>query len=292
MKISILIVVISIITTLIITGCFAQKEKPKYITENNIIYGKIGAKELGMNMVTLDNEKKNKPAVIIIHGGGWEAGSKEDAMWMAYDMANLGFTAFSISYRLTGDAPYPAQIEDCKTAVRFVRANAEKFNINPDKIGAYGHSAGGHLASMLGVLPDRKYEGDLGNKTTSSAVQAVINNVGPVDLEYYKEINGTPAIIRENNFPKLFGKNKEGMDYWIKEASPITFVSEKSVPHIVLYGTDDDLVPYKQGYPFVEKMKQNKIYCEFRVIEDGGHILDTKKINPLIEAFCHKFLLD
>ena len=292
MKILILTVIISTIAILIITGCFAQKEKPKYIRENNIVYGKIGTKELGMNMVTLDDGKNNKPAMVIIHGGGWESGSKEEAMWMAYDMANLGFTSFSISYRLTGDAPYPAQIEDCKAAVRFIRANAKKFNINPDKIGASGHSAGGHLASMLGVLPAGKYEGNLGNKTTSSAIQAVINNVGPADLEYYKEIDGTPAIIRENNFPKLFGKNKEGMDYWIKEASPITFVSEKSVPHIVLYGSIDDLVPYKQGFPFAEKMKQKKIYCEFHVIENGSHILDTKKINPLIEAFCNKFLLN
>ena len=261
----------------------------KYIEENNIVYNTVGDIKLLMDMKTLDDGKKNKPAVIAIHGGGWWEGSKTDGMWMGNPLVEKGYTVFAINYRLAPVAPFPAQIEDCKSAVRFVRANAKKYNIDPNKIIAYGGSAGGHLASLLGVLPKGKFEGTGNNLKTSSAVQAVISNVGPEDLSLYTETDDKYAI-RENNFKQLFGSNPEGMDYWIKAASPITYVTEKSVPHLLLYGSTDDLVPASHGAVMEKKLKDNKVYCEYYVEEGAWHILSTEYIIPKIDNFLEKIL--
>ena len=282
-----MVFLVLLLTFVISMGVFADEKK--YIELKDIVYNKAGDIELKMDMRTLDDGKKNKPVVIAIYGGGWEAGSKVNGMGIAGDIVDWGYTVFAPDYRLTGVASFPAQIEDCKAAVRYIRANAKKYNINPKKIASYGHSAGGHLASLLGVLPQGKFEGKGYNLKTSSAVQAAISYVGPEDFSYYYTLK-EPNPVRDNNFKQLFARNPEGMDYWIKAASPITYASKKSAPHLVMYGSIDDLVPCGQGAPFQKKMLDNKAYCEFYIEEGAWHILTPEFINPKMKAFLKKFL--
>src|SRR5205085_4220926 len=135
---------------------------------------------------------KPRPAIVVIHGGGWLEGDKSSFASRKYgvpgnivDFAALGFVAVTINYRLSKEAPFPAALEDCKCAVRWLRAHARDYNLDPRHVGAYGNSAGGHLALLLGMVgPDAGLEGDGPYRDESSLVQAVVSDSGPVDLLY------------------------------------------------------------------------------------------------------------
>ena len=123
------------------------------------------------------------PAILFIHGGGWQSGTRNDGLDRAIQCAADGYVGVSVEYRLTQKAPFPAQIQDCKCAVRFLRANAKQYGINPARIGAWGSSAGGHLAGMLGLTGGiAEFEGDAGWRDATSDVQAVCDWYGPTDL--------------------------------------------------------------------------------------------------------------
>ena len=269
-------------------GC-AQENK--YIELKDIIYDRVDGVNLMMDMKTLNDGRKNKSAVIAIHGGGWAGGGKEDSMWIGSPLADMGYTVFAITYRLTGVAPFPAQIEDCKAAVRHIRANAKNYNINPNKLAAYGASAGGHLACMLGVLSQGKFEGRGSNLSTSSAVQAVVGYSAPVDFNYFNTLPDDNGIKRDA-FHWLFDKTKEGIDYWLTPASPITYIDKKSAPHLMLYGSTDDLVPLVQGRPYQKKLQDKGVFCDFYVEEGAWHILTPEFVYPKIEVFLKKFIGD
>src|SRR6266849_5774019 len=138
---------------------------------------------------------KPRPAVVVIHGGGWLEGDKssfasrkDGVPGNIEDFAELGFVALTINYRLSGEAPFPAALEDCKCAVRWLRAHAKEYNIDPQHIGAYGNSAGGHLALLLGMVgKEAALEGDGPYQEESSLVQAVVSDSGPIDLLYQYE---------------------------------------------------------------------------------------------------------
>ena len=151
-----------------------------------------------------------KPAIVVIHGGGWIEGDKSSfasrdagVPGNIVDFAALGFVAVTINYRLAAEAPFPAALEDCKCAVRWLRAHAKVYDVDPHKIGAFGNSAGGHLAMLLGMIgPDGALEGDGPNQDQSSMVQAVVSDSGPIDLvEQYRQriargvqpVHGRPA---------------------------------------------------------------------------------------------------
>jgi acetyl esterase/lipase len=138
---------------------------------------------------------KPRPAIVVIHGGGWLEGDKSSFSTPKnrppgniIDFAKLGFAAVTINYRLSGEAPFPAALHDCKCAVRWLRASAKKYQIDPDSIGAWGNSAGGHLALLLGMTAKKpEFEGDGPYGEYSSAVQAVASDSGPIDLVYQYE---------------------------------------------------------------------------------------------------------
>lgn len=262
---------------------YASGDESRYIEEKDIIYDAPDGIEMKLDMKTLDDGKNNKPAVIAIHGGGWEEGSKTDGMWMGDPVVNMGYTVFAINYRLTPVAPFPAQIEDCKSSVRFVRANAKRFNINPDKIGTYGHSAGGHLASILGTLPQGVFEGK-GNPGVSSEVQAAISYAG---VEYFY----VPDKIEPNDFyDRMFGKGNKNVKLWLRLISPLNYVSKDSAPHLLLFGSTDDLVSPENGVVMNDALKKAGVYSEYCLEEGGWHILSAEFVNPRVQAFLEKTL--
>ena len=179
------------------------RAEPTYIEEKNIVFDRQDGTELIMDMKTLDDGRKNKPCCIAIHGGGWSEGSVAASDWLGASLVDLGYTVFGITYRLAPAHPFPAQIEDCKSAVRFVRANAKRFGIDPKRVAVYGSSAGGHLASLLGVLPRGVFEGNGPNKEYSSRADLVINSLGPEDLEFFLKV---PKSALPGVFGILFGE--------------------------------------------------------------------------------------
>ena len=143
---------------------------------------------------------KLRPAVVIIHGGGWIEGDKSSFASKKHgvpgnivEFAALGFVAVTINYRMSKEAPFPAALEDCKAAVRWLRAHAKEYNVDKEHIGAYGNSAGGHLALMLGMTDKTdSMEGDGPHQEESSLVQAAVSDSGPLDLKFQHDTGGAP----------------------------------------------------------------------------------------------------
>ena len=141
----------------------------------DVTYARYGDRTLEMDIYRPTEVWGDLPAIVCIHGGGWQKGSKINHRNVAQALAARGFVTASISYRLSGEAQFPAHIQDCKAAVRFLRANAKEYGIDSDKIGVIGHSAGGHLAALLGTSAGvKELEGDGGNADFSSSVQAAV----------------------------------------------------------------------------------------------------------------------
>ncbi len=240
--------------------------------------------------------EKPLPLIIWIHGGAWSAGSKDGCPFVS--LVNKGFAVASINYRLSQMAIWPAQIQDCKAAVRFLRANAAKYNLDPEHIGVGGGSAGGHLVAMLGTAGKAKeLEGDLGNNGVSSRVQAVCDLFGPTDLLKMGEQAGPDSVMKHDapNSPesKLIGgpiqENKEKA----KTANPITYVSKDSAPFLILHGDKDPLVPLGQSQLLEKALKDAGVEVTLKVIEGAGHggrQFSTPEANDAIEAFFSKHL--
>lgn len=201
-----------------------------------------------------EKSAESRPAIVVIHGGGWIEGDKSSFSTVArrppgniIDFARLGFVAATINYRLSGEAPYPAAFHDCQCAVRWLRANSQKYNLDPERIGAWGNSAGGHLALLLGLVESESVETDAPYGEQSSRVQAVVSDSGPIDLAYQHR-QGTLRTVVE----KFTGGAPDGpTDEVYKSASPSTYVSAKAPPVMLIYGEADEQVPIETADEFV-----------------------------------------
>lgn len=209
------------------------------------------------------------PGIVYIHGGGWSGGNKAAFRRQAARMATKGFVGACIEYRLSGEAQYPAAIYDAKAAVRWMRANRLKYNIDPDRIGAAGGSAGGHLAALLGVTGGSpEHEGGAGNAGFSSRVQAVAAFNPAVDLVSFGKTGPDNA---QNSVSKFLGATyAEKPELWAK-ASPLTFASRHSAPTLFLHGDKDATVPIQQSRDMLEKLKAGRVETELFVGEGGEH---------------------
>ncbi|MFA5808936.1 MAG: alpha/beta hydrolase [Thermoleophilia bacterium] len=209
------------------------------------------------------------PAVMYVHGGGWTKGDKKDGAGADAipDLVDAGFLVVSINYRLAPDDKFPAQIEDVKCAVRYLRANAARYNLDPERIGAWGGSAGGHLVSLLGVTDGNEgFEGTGGYAEQSSRVQAVVDMFGPSDL--MKEFSGG-AIGRALGM-QVFGTSDQGSDI-LTQASPVTHVSADDPPFLILHGAKDDLVPTEQSQELYDRLKAAGVPATLVMVENAGH---------------------
>ena len=186
---------------------------------------------------------KPRPAIVVIHGGGWLEGDKSSFTTTKTPgniiaFAKLGFVAVTINYRLSGEAPFPAALDDCRCAVRWLRANAAKYHVDPAHIGAWGNSAGGHLALLLGMMPPEAPDKQEPYADQSSQVQAVVSDSGPIDLLTQYEHKQLIGVIE-----KFIGGPPEGArkaEY--QRASPVHYVSEKIPPLLLIYGVIDTQV--------------------------------------------------
>jgi len=195
------------------------------------------------------------PVILNIHGGGWIGGDKVFAQVTSMlEGLKRGYAVVAINYRLSGEAIWPAQINDCKAAIRWVRTNADQYKLDPDKIAAWGSSAGGHLSALVGTSGDVKALEDLsqGNPEESSRVQAVVDWFGPTDflkMDDHLKASGVKMPMKHSTpdspESKLLGKNLEDAPELVKEADPDTYVSSDDPPFLIQHGLEDNLVPYQ-----------------------------------------------
>jgi acetyl esterase/lipase len=234
----------------------------------DVEFGTGGGRPLHANLAYPKNPPASPmPAVIWIHGGGWEGGSYQDNG--AERLAQKGYFTATIEYRLSDEAKWPAQVEDCKLAVRWLRANAAKYNVNPERIGVWGHSAGGHLAACLGTMPDGKQDEGI-----SSRVQAVVDYSGPSDFAHGSGgITGETATNDAPMLVKLFGGTFATLSAVWRSGSPAEYVSKSSAPFLVVHGDKDDIVPIEQSETLVAALKNQNIPVKFIRVTNGDHLL-------------------
>ncbi len=268
--------------------------------EKDLVYGRADGVDLKLDMARPARAETPAPAVVCIHGGAWMSGSKNDYEMVLRRFAADGYLAVAVEYRFAPAHPWPAQIEDVKYAVRYLRARAAELHINPDKIGAVGDSAGGHLALLSGLMDAKDgLEGDGGNEGVSSKVQAVVNIYGPVDLRTWRVLPEAEAAAAA-----AFGKSSEQMladfagtadrnDPRIAQASPVTYIDAGDPPVLTYHGTKDAIVPFDQAATLQARLEAAGVKHEFVPIEGGVHGLDLVQIGIVTQgtlAFFDKWL--
>lgn len=230
------------------------------------------------------------PALVLIHGGGWMKGDKATFSEHCTGFANLGYFCASINYRLSMEAPFPAAVEDCKCAVRYLRAHSAKYNLDPQRIGVLGNSAGGHLALMLGMAgEDAGLEGDGPYRHESSMVQSVVSDSGPTTLEP-EALTG----LRQEAMNFLAGPEAMRAER-IRRASPIEYVSARTPPLLLLYGVTDCLVPVGDVDAFVAATGKAGLHDVTYVrLAAAGHcpyrLQNAEFLRALVADFFHRTL--
>ena len=249
------------------------------VMEPDLEYGRAGERSLKLDLLRpKDQGDKVLPVVVAIHGGGWQGGSKEAFRGLAASFAATGnYAAVSVGYRLTGEAIWPAQIHDCKAAIRWVRANAGKYQFDETRIGATGNSAGGHLVALLGTSGDvKELEGDCGHPGVSSRIACVVDLCGPSDFAHFLEqrgAGGRSAVIR------LFGGPPAEHADAARAASPVSWVSADDPPFLIFHGTEDQTVPFAQGESLAEALKKSGANVTFVRMEGAGHGLGGRELS-------------
>jgi acetyl esterase/lipase len=217
-----------------------------------------------LDLYVPENSERPLPLIIWIHGGGWRYGSKEDCPVLPW--TGEGYVVASIDYRLSQDACFPAQIEDCKAAIRWLRTHAAEYNIDADRVAAWGGSAGGHLASLLGTAGDVT-EWEQGHAAGSSRVQAVIDWFGRADLNQVC----TDPVLGDSPSALLLGGSGPGFAELARKASPITHVSADDPPFLIMHGERDNVVPLAQSRAFAEALKAAGVKVKLVVLKGVGH---------------------
>ena len=244
-----------------------------------------------------------RPLIVYVHGGAWRGGDKRNCP--ALPFIARGYAVASVNYRLSQDATFPAQIEDCKAAVRWLRRNAKAFQIDPERFGAWGESAGGHLVALLGTAGDVK-EWDAEPETkkgreeeaeTSSRVQCVVDWFGPSDLAKmnaqappFATLDHDAATSPESLL--VGGPVQENKDKAAK-ASPITYVTADDPPFLIVHGDKDPLVPLPQSQTFADALKAAGVDVTFQARAGAGHggrEFNTAEVRQAVEAFFDKHL--
>jgi len=258
--------------------------------QRDVEYGRAGDRVLKLDLARPKQPAADRlPAIVFIHGGGWRNGDKAGGIARVAPLVAEGnYVGVSVGYRLSGEALWPAQIHDCKAAIRWVRANAAKYGIDPDHIGVWGSSAGGHLVNMLGASGDvKQLEGPCGTPGVSSRVQAVVAFCGPADFVGAARVEGgrEPSAVS-----LLLGGTIDEKPDVARQASPITYVSKDDPPFLLMHGTEDKTVPFEQAARFREALQKAGVNVTLVPIEGGGHSFGGPEVSQRVKAFLDKTL--
>jgi len=235
-------------------------------SEKDIVYSVVGGAQIKADFYAPElRNAKGDPFVLVVHGGAWTGGKREDMAAICLELAKVGIASATVSYRLAPQSKYPAQLDDVQTAVRFFRSNRAKYGIRTEKIGAAGASAGGHLSLLLGFTDTK------GKKLTeyadeSSKVQYVFNLFGPTDLRYDfdKMVAGFLSM-------QVTGVQYDPLSESTKNFSPVSFVGADAAEVFTIHGEKDELVPVMQAKRLDETMKKAGAKHTMRLIPGMRH---------------------
>lgn len=232
---------------------------------HGMVYGRVAGVSLELDLYRPIAASAPRPGIVFVHGGGWHAGQRQQFAWHAEQCAQRGYVCLSVSYRLTGVAPYPACLDDVQRAVRWFRSRAAEFNLDPERLGAFGSSAGGHLVACLGVRDTRDPVADE-LAGFSSQVQCVVDYHGIHDFP------GLPdwKIAGEACLALFGGPLDEHRALW-EDASPQRFVDSSAAPMLLIHDPDDPVVPYAQSVDFATALMRAGRPVEFMPVPGAGH---------------------
>jgi acetyl esterase/lipase len=277
---------------------FAQRLSPaaareKIEVQADVEYGKAGERSLKLDVIKPKvASDKPRACVVWIHGGGWQNGNKSSGVGRLAGLVATGdYVGVSVGYRLTDEATWPGQIHDCKAAIRWIRTNSKTLGIDPDKIGVWGSSAGGHLVSMLGTRGEvKELEGKNGTPYVSSRVTCVVDFCGPSD---FLAMGTDHPKLKDPAGPvyKLLGGPVSEKEDVAKSASPVTFVSADDPPILIVHGTDDRTVAIRQAEILYDAQKKVGNNSTFVKITGGGHGIGGPKVEERVATFFAKHLL-
>ena len=243
----------------------AARQSQAVHVQKNVEYGREGGELLLLDLYApTDDKPAPRPGIVFIHGGGWSGGDKAEFADKAKEMAETGYVAISVNYRLAPKFIYPAAVEDVQRAVRWLRSRGAELHLDGDRIGAMGASAGGHLAAMLGVTDSR----DRGTAATepSSRVRCVVDYFGRMDLNL--EPTGTGFTDYR---PGFIGRPKTEAPDLFTEASPITHVDSKTVPFLMVHGTRDTQVEPAQSIRMLAALEKVNVEATLVLLGNERH---------------------
>lgn len=251
-------------------SCFAQLAGVK--AHRDLVYVEGGHERHKLDLYLPEKADGPLPLLIWVHGGGWQNGSKDGCPPLRGGYIERGYAVASINYRLSGHAVFPAQIEDCKAAIRWLRAHAQDYNLDAKRFGVWGSSAGGHLVALIGTSGDVK-EFDVGaNLDQSSRVQAVCDYYGPTDFTVFVTTpkHESHATDSSPEAKLIGGAVMQNKDKAVR-VNPITYVSKDDPPFLIVHGDKDPTVPINQSQLLFAALKQTRVSAHFHTIHGAGH---------------------
>lgn len=259
------------------------------VFERGVEFSNPDNQHLQLNLARPKTGNGPFPSIVCIHGGGFRAGTREGYDSLCVALAEKGYVAVTITYRLSPAYQFPAAVQDSKAAVRWLRANAGKYHLDPTRIGAIGGSAGGHLALFLGVTAGvKQFEGE-GNLDQSSQVTCVVSHYGPSDFtqSYGKSVDAHEVL------PLFFGGNLTEKRKEHIAGSPLNWVTPNAAPTLCIHGTEDKYVAYEQAGWMVDRLKAAAVDAELLTLSGAGHGFkgaDAEKANQGTLDFFARYL--
>lgn len=263
------------LTALYVIGAFTAAviaETPIKV-QQEVCYSTVDSRKLLCDIYQPEGEEL-RPAVLVVHGGAWRSGNRKQLRGYADALAKRGFVCFAIDYRLAPKHKFPAQIDDCRTAVKWIRKNAKTYNVDPTRLGAIGYSAGGHLVTLLGTTGEgpSKDNGDVDTR-----LQAVAAGGAPTDFRFFPD-NGKWAEYWMGGDLKTAPEN-------FKAASAAAFADKEDAPTFFFNGTADQLVPLLWTKSAHEALKQAGVATEMHIIDGANHMQAAMNKEALLKAY-------
>ena len=267
------------IAILLTTSAHAAQPPADVLFEPDIVYANLPDQDLMLNLARPKDATNPLPCIVVIHGGAWRGGHRNLHNNLTWKFAQRGYVSATVSYRFCPKFPFPAQVQDVKAAVRFLRANAQKYNIDPDRIGAVGFSAGAHLSMILGVMDKADGLDDSGpNPDQSSKVNAVVSFFGPTDFTAEFPPASVP-LVRD-----FLGGTPQEKPEEHKKASPVTYVSPGDAPMLLFQGTKDPLVPWQQAVSMLEALTKAGVPGRVELLPGASHGWGQPELNRTLLA--------
>ena len=256
--------------------------------KDDVKIGLAGTRDLEGDLFIPPGDEKKRPAILIVHGGGWREGDRKQLRGYGILLAREGFVCLCSSYRLSTEDIWPAQIQDVNCAIRYLRSNNEDLGVDPDRIGITGNSAGGHLSLMAGLRDyDKSFEGEGGHGEATSEVKAICAIYPPAKI---RKIENTDPII--DAYRMLMGDvDQEEYD----KASPLLQIKKDFPPTMLVHGSSDSVVRLEDSTDLYQKLKEENIPAELHIFSEEDHAFDSargygRSVAELQHLFFRKYL--